>query len=57
MIYIYVCKKCFYSFEKLYLSQEGQKVMCPECGTDKLETHLSKTISDYIKDYFLTNRS
>jgi len=56
MIYIYVCKKCFYSFEKLYLSQEGQ-IRCPECGTDKLETHLSKTISDYIKDYFLTNRS
>lgn len=57
MIYTYICKKCFYSFKKLYLSQQNYQIECPECGCDNLETQQSKTFSTHIKDYFLTDRS
>jgi len=57
MIYIYICKNCFNSFEKLYLNLQDGQIKCPECGSEKVETHESKTLSSHIKDYFLTERS
>jgi len=57
MIYIYICKKCFYTFEKLYPNQQNCQIECPECGCKNLETEQSKTLSSHIKDYFLTDRS
>jgi putative FmdB family regulatory protein len=41
-IYEYTCKSCEKAFEELVRSAEaGDKVICPECGSKKVEKRMS----------------
>ena len=40
-IFEYTCHKCGHSFEKLVLKQNGEKPVCPKCGSRRIEQEFS----------------
>ena len=40
-IFEYVCRNCSKSFEKLVLSREIEPLVCPHCGSPRVEQKFS----------------